>query len=80
MVLAESAVQLQKALDSLNIYCNKWALKVNLDKTKVIIFSKGKIRRYKSFAFGDNTIDIVEDYVYLGTTFNYNGSFNKAKA
>ena len=80
LVLAESAAQLQKALDGLNLYCNKWALKVNLDKTKVIIFSKGKIRKYKSFKFGDNSVDVVDDYVYLGTTFNYNGTFNKAKA
>ena len=80
LVLAESAAQLQKALNGLNMYCNKWALKVNLDKTKVIIFSRGKIRKYKSFKFGDNSVDVVEDYVYLGTTFNYNGTFHKAKA
>ena len=80
LVLAESAAQLQKPFDWLNLHCNKWALKVNLDKTKVIIFSKGKIRKYKSFKFGDNSVDVVEDYVYLGTTFNYNGTFNKAKA
>ena len=80
MVLAESAAQLQKALDGLNNYCNKWALKVNIDKTKVVIFSKGKIRKHKSFAFGTNTVEVVDDYVYLGTTFNYNGNFNKAMA
>ena len=80
IVLAESAAQLQKALDGLNNYCNKWALKVNLDKTKAVIFSKGKIRKYKSFAFGTNTVEVVDDYVYLGTTFNYNGNFNKAMA
>ena len=50
------------------------------DKTKVIIFSKGNFRKFKSFTFGDNTIDVVDDYVYLGTTFNYNGTFNKAKS
>ena len=80
LILAESAKDLQKALDGLHIYCNKWALNVNIDKTKVIIFSKGKIKKYKSFKFGDNTIAVVDDYVYLGTTFNYNGTFNKAKA
>ncbi|CAL4122579.1 unnamed protein product, partial [Meganyctiphanes norvegica] len=80
LVLAESAIELQKALDSLHTYCNKWALNINIDKTKVIIFSKGRIRRFKSFKLGDNSIDVVDDYVYLGTTFNYNGTFNKAKA
>ena len=82
-VLAETAAQHRKALDGLNISCNKWALKVSLDKTKVYIFyffSKGKIRKYKAFAFGTNTVEIVDDYVYFGTTFNYNSNFNKAKA
>ena len=79
LILADNNIQLQKALNALNLYCNKWALKVNLDKTKVIIFSKGLITKYKSFDFGNNIVDVVKDYVYLGTTFNYNGTFNKAK-
>ncbi|CAL4146663.1 unnamed protein product, partial [Meganyctiphanes norvegica] len=80
LILAESAIELQNALDSLYTYCNKWALNINVDKTKVIIFSKGRIKRFKSFKLGNNSIDVVDDYVYLGTTFNYNGTFNKAKA
>ena len=80
LILAESAKDLQEALKGLHTYCNKWALNVNLDKTKVIIFSRGKVKKFKPFKFGDNTIDVVDDYVYLGTTFNYNGTFNKAKS
>ena len=57
-----------------------WSLKVNIDKSKIIIFSRGKIRKYRSFRFGDSTVDVVEDYIYLGTKFNYNGKFYKAKA
>ena len=80
LVLAESDIQLQKALDGLHNYCNKWSLKVNIDKTKVIVFSLGKITRYKSFKFGEQAIDVVDDYVYLGTKFNFNGKFHKAMA
>ena len=49
IVLAETAAQHRKALDGLNISCNKWALKVNLDKTKVIFFffQKGKSENTK---------------------------------
>ena len=39
LILAEDNIGLQKALDSLKTYCDKWALNVNIDKTKVIIFS-----------------------------------------
>ena len=80
LILAESAIQLEKALEGLNTYCKKWALNVNVEKTKVIIFSKGRIRKHKSFKFGNARIDVVHDYVYLGVTFNYNGTFHRAKA
>ena len=84
LVLAETATDLQKSLDGLYEYCNKWALKVNLDKTKIIVFAPGIRRKFDNFTlpfkFGDNIVDIVDDYVYLGTKFNYNGKFEKAKA
>jgi hypothetical protein len=31
---------LQKSLDILKTYCDKWNLKVNIGKTKVIVFNK----------------------------------------
>ena len=80
ILLAESPVQLLKALDALNIYCNKWELKVNVDKTKIMIFSKGKVTKHKSFKFGADEIEVVYDYIYLGTKFNYNGKFEVAMA
>ena len=80
LVLAETAKDLQKALNGLYDYCNKWALNVNLEKTKIIVFAPGRRRKFEPFKFGDNIIDIVDDYVYLGTKFNFNGKFEKAKA
>ena len=77
VVLAESPKELQCALDSVYDYCKLWHLTVNTTKTKVVIFSKGKVKKLPVFQFGDNTIGIVDDYVYLGVTFNYNGSFQK---
>ena len=78
IVLAESADDLQKALNSLHNYCNLWHLKVNASKTKIIIFSRGKIRIKPIFTFGNDEISVCDDYTYLGIVFNYNGKFNKA--
>ena len=78
IILAESPQQLQLALNSVRKYCTENFLKVNLTKTKVIIFSRGKVRNIPEFFYGEEKIDIVDDYVYLGVTFNYNGSFTKA--
>lgn len=75
--MADSADQLQKALDAVYNYCKDWNLTVNLSKTKVVIFSKGKSRNV-NFLFGDQDVEVTDDYVYLGVTFNFNGSFKKA--
>ena len=48
---------------------------VNVAKTKVMIFSRGKVRRFPVFKFGDEVIEVTESYKYLGTTFNFNGKF-----
>ena len=59
-------------------YCQKWDLSINISKTKIIIFARGKVRNYPCFNLGNDKIEVKDDYVYLGVTFNYNGSFKKA--
>ena len=44
-VCAESAVGLQQAIEAMFDYCDKWSLRVNVEKTKVVVFSRGKIRK-----------------------------------
>jgi hypothetical protein len=78
IVMAESAEELQAALNSVYEYCNLWHLTVNTDKTRVVIFAKGKVRRYPDFMFGVDVLKVVDDYVYLGAMFNYNGKLDKA--
>lgn len=78
IVLAESASELQVALNAVHKFCEDWDLTVNVSKTKVVIFSKGKVKSYPEFKFGVDTVAVVDDYVYLGVTFNYNGLWHKA--
>ena len=56
--------------------CNN-KLKVNISKTKIMIFarSKTRIHNIRTFKFGNTDLDHVEDYIYLGICFNWNGSF-----
>ena len=78
VILAESETELQKALDALELYCKLWQLQVNLDKTKIIIFSRGKVTKFGVFSFGGNPIEVVSEYLYLGVVMNYNNKFSKA--
>ena len=41
VILAESAVELQNALNEFKMYCSDWKLNVNVEKTKILVFSKG---------------------------------------
>ena len=78
ILLAENEHDLQKSLQSLHSYCETWNLSVNTTKTKIVIFSRGKIRNKPTFYFGNNTIEVCDDYTYLGVLFNYNGKYKKA--
>ena len=79
IILADSEKSLQIGLNAIHDYCDVWSLKVNVDKTKIVIFSRGKVRKYGTFKFGDSEVQVVDDYIYLGTTFNYRNDFKKAQ-
>ena len=78
IILAETQEKLQKALDAVDSYCQTWHLTVNASKTKIVIFSRGKVRRIPEFVYGGDTLEVVDDFVYPGVRFNYNGNFKKA--
>ena len=78
IVLAENSCELQKALDAVYEYCVMYKLTVNIKKTKIIVFSRGKVKRFPTFKYGNNTIEVVSDYMHLGITRNFNNKFNKA--
>ena len=78
VVMAETAEQLNIALTAVYNYCKLWDLTVNTSKTKVVILSRGKVQQYPDFKFGDSVLEVVSDYLDLGTIFNYNNRFPKA--
>ena len=78
VLLAESESSLQTALTAAEDYCKEWKLNVNLTKTKIVIFSKGKVTKHRDFTFNGELVEVVGEYLYLGVLFNYNGSFDKA--
>ena len=79
IILAENPKELQLALNAAYTYCNLWKLKINVDKTKIIRFSK-KRSSYEPPAFWLNNerVEVVDNYTYLGTIFAYNGKFKDA--
>ena len=81
VIMAENEHDMQRNLNLLNDYCNCNKLKVNISKTKIMVFARSKTRlnNIPTFKFGNIDLEQVEDYIYLGICFNWNGSFVKAK-
>ena len=78
IVLAETEEDLQNSLVAVYNYCETNGLKVNTEKTKIVIFSNGKVTKHRNFFFGSRPLEVVPEYIYLGMCFSYNGSFSKA--
>lgn len=67
-LMADSPTGLQNRLDAFSIYCDQWKLKVNVAKTKVVIFGSRK-KPNVQFSIGNQAIEIVDSYKYLGVLF-----------
>lgn len=78
-ILATSAENLQKGLDTLYNYCQRWKLTVNTNKTKIMIFRKGgRLPTNLKFYYNNSEIEIVTKFSYLGIVFTPGGSFSEA--
>ena len=75
IILTLDAKILQQNLNILNDFCKRWGLIVNIKKTKVICFGK---RGKNVFNIGDDKIDYVDKYCYLGITIHKNGNIKFA--
>lgn len=64
-ILLESLDYLQHQLHVFQRYCKSWHLKVNSDKTKIVIFNKGRSNVDYSLKYGDISLEIVDDFKYL---------------
>ena len=78
IILAEYERDFQTVLDSVHEYCTKFKLIINTNKTKIIILSRGKVRRFTALKYGRDIIEVVSDYVYLRISMNFNNTYAKA--
>ena len=62
---------IQKSLDNLEIYCNKWNLTVNIRKTK----NKGGRLTNEHWTYKGQEIEVVNSFKYLGVVLTSGGAF-----
>lgn len=79
VILSTSKTGLQNKLNKLNQFCTDWGLKINREKTKIVIFTHTEPKASIFFVCGDNIIETVDHYKYLGIIFQKNGKFTLAQ-
>lgn len=66
VLIAESKQNLQRMLDKVSEYAKKWRFELNPSKSQVVVFGKRQPPRTVKWRLGDNEIQQVSQYKYLG--------------
>ena len=79
LLLSETVVGLQRQLNSLCRAAESLDLKVNLDKSNIVVFRKGGyLAARESWTYNGTKMPVVNVYKYLGIYFSTRLSFNVA--
>ncbi len=80
LLLSPHEEGLHQSLSILEKYSNDWALPINMQKSKIMIFQKKPRLANKKYEFtiGGTIINHVNCYNYLGLTVSASGQFNTA--
>ena len=81
LILMSSSMEgLNQCLEKLRLYCITWKMEVNLKKSQVIVFnSAGRLLTGYNFRFGDEILEQVKTYCYLGIEISCSGTFGLAR-
>ena len=76
VIFSETRDGLQAGLNSLYDYCIKWGITVNAIKTKIVVFRRaGRLSVKDIWYYGNQAIDTVSSFKYLGFNITSGGSF-----
>src|SRR6218665_1360378 len=64
--------ELQKQINAISKWCNKWGFKINEDKTVAMIFTRKSVTKYSNLGIKINgrTLNIVNKVKFLGLIFD----------
>ena len=78
-LLSSTAVGLQNQLNQLSRMCDERLLKINIEKTKVMVFRKGgHLGEKEVWYLGGQKLHVVNNNTYLGYTFTTMLSTNQS--
>ena len=81
VLLGDTIGGVQKLLDTLSEFCDKWGLKVNLSKTKQMVFRNGGIIKKNEILYLNGVkLETVSYYKYLGIVISTRLSWSPAQS
>ena len=79
-LVAENEINLQKMFDFVNEWCKKWKLSINSSKTQIVHFRRARRKVTETeFFIGNNRIDVVNSYKYLGVLLDEHLTFSSCE-
>ena len=78
VLFATSPESLQSILTDIETYCRLWGLIINIEKTKAMIFEKGRHSKYDFYSYNTAT-EVVDSFKYLGITLFKNGNWYRCQ-
>ena len=77
VLISNTEENLQVLLETLHNWCKKWRVLINTAKSKCVHFRQGNAAISKfSFKIGDNILETVEKFKYLGVIFQEKNNFS----
>jgi glutaredoxin-related protein len=74
--MAETPKELKKE-NIFHDYCWTWKLKVNIDKTKIVCSTNGRLPQNLHFTNSNNEFEIVKEFNYLGILLTNKENFKR---
>ena len=80
LLVSSSASGLQNSITKMGLFYDTLGLKVNINKTQIIIFNKRgvKLDNKYTFTLNEKKVEIVDEYQYLGLKLKPSGSMGVA--
>ena len=78
ILFSQNPQALQSMLNDIQLYCETWGLRLNVNKTKIMIFENGRHTTHNFFIY-NQPIEIVSSFKYLGVYFHKNGNWYRTQ-
>ena len=75
ILMSDDEKHFQNLLNYFAEYCKRWHLKININKTKIMVFGGNNRSNNKFFTLNGIIVEIVKEFKYLGVLFTQNGRF-----